>query len=412
MIRVSHLTKRLKGTINLPSSKSISNRLLLLQKLYEPDLQIENLSNANDTQLFKKLLTNPTTTFDVQDAGTAFRFLVAFCAVTPGAWTIHGTERLNRRPISELVNALRKVGAEIHYTKNQAFAPLKIIGKQLECTQEIIDLSEVRSSQFVSAFLMISPKIKGNFKIKVDTKMNSFSYVGLTINAMRRLGFRVYIANGLITVGKEKKFEGEYFVVEPDWTSFYYWYAMAHLADDVDLIFTGLQQSNMSKERNCLFYVGNTTLQFTYTNDGLNMQKNKKEGVVEFKSKYHFNQYPDIATTFAMFLPVLGCKKTSFFGLESLQFKECDREEAIGEQLIKMGVEFSKQTNKWVLDSTQFKLEENTLFNTYDDHRMAMSAAPLALIKPIVIEDETVVTKSYPHFWDDLKSVGFEIQNL
>ena len=278
--------------------------------------------------------------------------------------------------------------------------------------QNTIDFSEVRSSQFVSALLMIAPKIKGDFSIKVNTEMNSYSYVMLTINAMRRLGFRIHMNEGLISISKEKKFDSEYFLVEPDWTSFYYWYAMAHLADEADLFFPGLHQNNMSKEKNCLFYIGNTALKFTDTIEGMRMQKIRKQGVTEFKSKYYFKQYPDIATTFALLLPALGCKQTSFVGLESLKFKECDREKAIGEQLAKMNVNFTKESNGWELASTDFRLEENTCFNTYGDHRMAMSAAPLALVKPITIEDETVVTKSYPHFWADLKSVGFKIQNL
>ena len=412
MISVSHPTKSLKGTIYLPSSKSISNRLLLLKKLYETDLQLDNLSNAKDTQLLKALLTLNKNELDVEDAGTAFRFLVAYCAATPGKWIIKGTNRLHQRPISELVNVLRVLGADIRYTENEEFAPLEIVGKQLESKQNTIDFSEVRSSQFVSALLMIAPKIKGDFSIKVNTEMNSYSYVMLTINAMRRLGFRIHMNEGLISISKEKKFDSEYFLVEPDWTSFYYWYAMAHLADEADLFFPGLHQNNMSKEKNCLFYIGNTALQFTDTIEGMRMQKIRKQGVTEFKSKYYFKQYPDIATTFALLLPALGCKQTSFVGLESLKFKECDREKAIGEQLAKMNVNFTKESNGWELASTDFRLEENTCFNTYGDHRMAMSAAPLALVKPITIEDETVVTKSYPHFWADLKSVGFKIQNL
>lgn len=413
MIRISHHTKKIQGVIKLPSSKSISNRMLLLKEMYEPTLKLDNLSTANDSQLLQELLTRETFDLNVQDAGTAFRFLVAYCSVTEGNWIIHGTARLHERPIKELVDALRLLGAQIQYLEKENYAPLKITGKKLKAEGNLVDLSFVRSSQFVSAILMIAPQVEGDFKIRINPEMRSYSYVSLTKNVMRRLGFRIHQKDSLIEVSKTKKFDGEYFFIEPDWTSFYYWYAIAHLSLECDLFFPGIHQTNMSKERSFLFHIGNSYLTFEDEKNGLRIKKKAaNKETREYKTTYDFSQFPDLAPTFAFLLPALGCNTTKFKGLESLKFKECNREEAVTQELTKMNTQLSKQENTWLLEATSFNLVSDTLFSTYHDHRMAMSAAPLALLKDIEIEDETVVKKSYPHFWRDLISVGFVITKV
>lgn len=411
MIKLSHPTGILKGEIALPSSKSICNRMLILQKLYEPDMELDNISNANDTVLLKKILDESQHDIDVQDAGTALRFLVAYCAVTPGEWTIRGTDRLHERPISQLVDILRRFGADITYTQKEGNAPLKIVGKPLKAPSTLIDITDVKSSQFVSAMLLISPLIEGEFNLKVNTKMSSYSYVLLTVGCLRRMGFSVYVKGMYISVNKQQKFDGEYFLVEPDWSSFYYWVSMIHLAKEVDLFFSGIRLDNMQKERKRLFDVGNTGVTFEEVNDGMRIVK-KYQGEIECKEVFNFSQFPDSAMTFAMLLPALGCKSLIFKGLESLKYKECDREQAIAEHLEKVGVTFIKEENTWQLNAENYELKEDTLFPSYDDHRMAMCVTPLALQKSITIEDETVVKKSYPHFWEDLKSVGFIVSQI
>lgn len=411
MIKLSHDTAVLTGEINLPSSKSICNRMLVLRQLYEPSMKLDNISTANDSTLLKDILERNDPEIDVQDAGTALRFLVAYCAVTPGEWHIQGTDRLHDRPISQLVDILRIFGADISYTKEVGRAPLKIIGKQLSASIDLIDITEVKSSQFVSAILLIAPKIYGNFNLKVDTKMNSYSYVLLTIACLRRMGFSVFVKGQYISVLKQQKFDGEYFFIEPDWSSFYYWMSMIHLAREVDLFFPGVRLDNMQKERKKLFDVGNSGVNFEETYGGMHIIKTK-QGTIECKNTYNFSQFPDSAMTFAMLLPALGCKNIIFKGLESLKYKECDRELALAEHLARIGVHFSKNKNEWTLDTTYYNLEAETIFKTYDDHRMAMCVAPLALLKPIYVENEGVVKKSYPHFWEDLKAVGFQINYI
>lgn len=411
MIRISHDTGILKGTIKLPSSKSISNRMLILKYLYEQDMELDNLSNANDTVLLESLLSNGGAELNVQDAGTAYRFLTAYCATQEGVWTIQGTDRLNERPIAVLVDALRQLGADITYLKEEGKAPLKIRGKKLIAANTLIDVTHVQSSQFISALLLIAPMVEGDFNLKVNKKMPSYSYVSLTVGCLRRMGYTVFLKGQYIQVNKQQRFDGEYFFVEPDWTSFYYWLSMAHLAKEVDLFFPGLRLDNMSKERKLLYDVGNTELKFEEVESGLKIVKNSI-GAYDVKMELNFAQFPDSAMTFVMLIAALHKDGVIFKGLESLKYKECNREEAIALHLDKVQADFIKKEATWRLSATDFGLKKDTLFESYDDHRMAMCAAPLALVNTIVIEDETVVRKSYPHFWEDMKSVGFEIEYL
>ena len=411
MIRISHPTGILKGTIALPSSKSICNRMLILKKLYEPDLKLDNLSNANDSVLLKDILDRDVRDIDVQDAGTVFRFMVAYAATGEGEYTLRGTGRLMERPIKELVDALRMFGADITYLEKEGQAPLRIVGKSLKANTSLIDLTNVKSSQFISALLLIAPQIEGDFNLKVNTKMSSYSYVLLTVSCLRRMGFSVFVKGMYISVSKQQKFDGEYFLVEPDWSSFYYWFSMAHLSKECRLFFPGLRLDNMQKERKHLFEVGNTGMVFEEQDGGMLISK-ERQGKVECPDVMQFSQYPDSAMTFGMLLPALGCKFHEFKGLESLKYKECDRESALTEHLAKVQVSIVKKENIWELNAEEYRLIKDTEFPTYDDHRMAMCVAPLALKESIRIENENAVQKSYPHFWEDMKSVGFEIKYL
>ena len=411
MIRLSHPSAIVKGEVKLPSSKSISNRLLVLQKLYEPSMFLDNLSEANDTQLLARILSDECSLMDVEDAGTALRFLLAYTSVTLGEWVIKGTERLHQRPIAELVDALRLFGADIEYLENEGCAPLKVNGKKLLASTSLIDVTNVKSSQFVSALLLIAPLIEGDFNLKVNTKMSSYSYVHLTISCLRRMGFTVFIKGQYLSVSKQQRFDGEYFQIEPDWTSFYYWLSIAHLAKEVDLFFPGLRLENMSRERTKLYDVGNKAMFFEEINGGIHITK-KEKGFIEIVSDLNYTQFPDSAMTFAMLIPAVGKKHANLRGLDSLKYKECDREEALKNHLSKIGVQLTTDEEFWRLDATEYNLRPETYFETYDDHRMAMCVAPLALLQPIIIEDSEVVKKSYPHFWEDLKRVGFVLEEV
>lgn len=410
MIRLSHPTKHISGKIKLPSSKSISNRMLILAKLYEPDLRIENLSSANDTVVLNCILNQSDKHFNVEDAGTAFRFLVAYCSVTPGEFTISGTDRLHQRPIKGLVSILQDLGAQITYLEKEGYAPLRIKGGNLKTAKRYIDVTNVASSQFISALVMISPLIKGEFEFRLNPKMNSFTYLLLTVSAMRRMGFSIYLNGGVLKVDKHRKFSGEYFKVEPDWSGFYYWYAIAQIADKVDLAFEGLKQNNMQKDRILLFTFGNSSLLFSELPEGLLLTK-AQNNQYAFPSAINLSQFPDLAPTFAIMVAIAK-KQMLFKGLDSLPLKESDRIAAIQEQLGLLNCTFKEQKDGWLLDARNFQLNPSTTFPTFKDHRMAMCLAPLAFLGPICIEDENVVKKSYPEFWEHLINAGFEIEYL
>ena len=249
------------------------------------------------------------------------------------------------------------------------------------------------------------------FNLKVDTKMSSYSYVHLTISCLRRMGFTVFIKGQYLSVSKQQRFDGEYFQIEPDWTSFYYWLSIAHLAKEVDLFFPGLRLENMSRERTKLYDVGNKAMFFEEINGGIHITK-KEKGFIEIVSDLNYTQFPDSAMTFAMLIPAVGKKHANLRGLDSLKYKECDREEALKNHLSKIGVQLTTDEEFWRLDATEYNLRPETYFETYDDHRMAMCVAPLALLQPIIMEDSEVVKKSYPHFWEDLKRVGFVLEEV
>lgn len=412
MIRLSNKNKQLFGEVRLPSSKSITNRMLILKKLYEPELILENISLANDSQILSNLLNSNSNHFNVHDAGTVYRFLTAYCAVTPGEWTIEGTSRLHDRPIADLIRILQELGAEITYLDRDGYGPIKIVGKKLVASSNLIDLTQINSSQFASALLMIAPVIDGEFNFKVNTKMSSYSYVLLTIACLRRMGFSVWVRGSYIQVSKKQKFDGEYFHIEPDWSSFYYWISMVHLSESADLFFPGIRLNNMQKERKKLFEIGHPCVVMEELNDSMRIVKHTTTEKYVFPDELNYSQFPDIAMTFAMMLPAIGCKQVIFKGLQSLKLKECDRELATIEHLEKIGVVFKGQDNQWLMDASGFELKADTLFETYNDHRMAMCVAPLSLLKSIRIGEETVVKKSYPNFWKDLENIGFEIEYL
>lgn len=412
MIRLSNTKKQLFGEVHLPSSKSVTNRMLILKKLYEPELILDNVSEANDSQVLKNILDTENRHLNVQDAGTAYRFLTAYCSVTPGEWTIEGTSRLHERPIADLVKTLQGLGAEIKYLERPGQGPLRIIGKKLSATSNLIDLTEINSSQFASALLMIAPLIDGEFNFKVNTKMSSYAYVLLTIACLRRMGFSVWVKGAYIKVSKKQKFDGEYFQIEPDWSSFYYWVSMIHLSEKADLFFPGIRLNNMQKERKKLFEIGHPSIVMEEQNDGMSILKHPSNDSYVFPKELNYNQFPDIFMTFAMLLPAIGCKEMTFKGLQSLQYKECNREFATIDHLSQVGVDFKSTEGYWLMNGANFKLEKDTLFRSFKDHRMAMCVAPLSLLESIRIDDETVVNKSYPHFWKDLIKLGFEIEYL
>lgn len=403
MIRLTHPTQEINATIDLPGSKSISNRLLMLQHLYAPKSKVQALSRANDTALIDQILSRDTAEIDVEDAGTVARFLTAYFAVSTREVIMKGTPRMHKRPMGELVNCLRSLGADISYLGEEGYLPLKIKGTDLNGDQ--IDLTKVRSSQFISALLMIAPKIKGDLKIKVDPSMDSWSFVELTMHCMEMMGFTVLLQDGCLSVVGSASSRS--LAVEKDWTSFYYWFVAAVLARKARLVFPGLSLNSVQTESKWLEELKHPLIEITEGDVGLILLR--REGRISFEKKVlDLKDHPDLAPTFAILFASLA-QKVDFTGLESLQYKECDRDMAIGEHLKELNANWSRDGMVWHLHPP-VKESHVPKFRSFDDHRMIMSAAVLAVKNTLLIEEIEPVRKSYPDFFNQMELAGFKIE--
>lgn len=406
---ISKDDKSIKGSIQLPASKSISNRVLIIQALCKKKFKINNLSKAQDTQILQNILANHRLQIPVIDAGaagTAFRFLTAFLATQKGEWILTGSERMLQRPIKILVDTLQQLGANIQYLNKKGFPPLKIKGTKLKSKEIFIDGSV--SSQYITALLLIAPCLPNGLKIHLTGNISSQPYIDMTLNIMKYFGVKSKQSNKVITIAKQDYVAKDYFV-EPDWSAASYWYEIATLADSVDLQLVGLKKNSLQGDVVIAKIMENLGIKTIFTKQGVKLIRN-----INIKSQnfeFDFTDCPDLAQTVIVACAMLKING-KFYGLESLKIKETDRIKALQTELIKFGVVFRKRSEtskskngKWNFEPKKLKVE------TYDDHRMAMAFAPLALkYGTMKIKNPEVVVKSYPHFWDDLKKVGFEIK--
>jgi 3-phosphoshikimate 1-carboxyvinyltransferase len=420
MYTVSNPTKKLKGSIELTASKSESNRALIIQALSKEKFEIKNLATAQDTQTLQQILTADKKylkgnadpgiqTYDVGPAGTTMRFLTAYFATTPGTRILTGSERMKQRPIGTLVDALRELGAKITYTENEGYPPIQVEGKTLKGGEIAIDGNI--SSQFISALLLVSPSLQNGLVINFKGDVTSRPYINMTLKMMQE--FEVYGTwhENSISVSRQKyqrNSDSDYaYMVEGDWSAASYWYAFAALADEVDFTIKGLKSSSLQGDSivSELFTFFNVNT--TYSNDGIHL---KKKMINNQHFGFDFSDCPDIAQTIAIVAGLL--KVPAYFnGLHTLRIKETDRVSALKKELIKAGI------NVEIIDDSSMQVTTPELFSpaaaieTYDDHRMAMAFAALAMkFDAVMIEHPDVVRKSYPDFWNDLKKAGFTIE--
>jgi len=399
-----------KTRIKLSGSKSISNRLLVLNEISGLDLSLENLSDSEDTILLKNALQqikgNNKATIDIHHAGTDMRFLTAFLAVTEGEWTLTGSDRMKQRPIGELVAALRSIGADIRYVEKEDFPPVLIRGKKL--TGGNIEIDSSVSSQFVSALLLITPALEKGLSLTLKGNTVSWPYVNMTVSLLKNLGMRITQSHNKIIVEKSSALSHQSpIIIESDWSSASYWYSICALDGMAGIELSILHKNSLQAD---------SVLPALYKN--LGVKTTYKEGAIILKSippiaknfDYDFTDCPDIAQTVALTCFGLGIKAT-LRGLSTLKIKETDRIHALKTELEKFGVSIVITDDTLRIDkypSSVKRLTHN--ISTYNDHRMAMSFAPLALlIKQLHIDDPAVVRKSYGSFWEDLKSVGFNV---
>ena len=425
------------SSIVLPSSKSISNRALAIGALAGSIASITNLSDCDDTEVMQRWLTERPSTVDVGAAGTSMRFSTALLAVGQGEHVLTGSERMKNRPIKILVDALRRLGADISYVEKEGYPPLRIVGKG-GLSYGSVSLPGNVSSQYISALMMIGPYLKDGLILTLTDKVISRPYIEMTMSLMRQFGAKVYWdcssdeSNGTVdeylesNSADDKSTESNVIIVEPgryavksfnvesDWSAASYWYEMVALSSEGDarVLLPGLYEDSLqgdSKGREVFSLLGVKT---EYTKDGVLLSKKTREVDT---LEYDFVKMPDLAQTFVVTCCMMGVP-FHFTGLESLKIKETDRIVALKNEMAKLGFDLEDRNDSELLwDGRRRALTaeeyDSVAIDTYEDHRMAMAFAPVALVNgSIRINNPHVVSKSYPRYWDNLLAAGFQLQ--
>lgn len=404
---------RIKAEINLPASKSISNRVLVIHSLSGGNSTLHNLSDCDDTQVMINALRDMPEVIDIKAAGTAMRFMSAYLSVTEGEHVITGTERMKHRPIGVLVDALRRLGADIEYVGEQGYPPLRIRGKQLE--GGTLEVPGNISSQYISALLMIGPALRNGLELRLTGDIISRPYIDLTLHVMHEFGCKIEWSSVDTISVKPQRYDDREYVVENDWSASSYWYEMLALSEDKEsgVVLPGLRDASRQGDSVVRYLYSLLGVKTAFKN-GDHGQNTKVALTRHFSAltrmDYDFINQPDLAQTFVVTCCALGIP-FHFTGLASLKIKETDRIEALKTEMRKLGYVLRDVNDcelEW--DGERCEAEDNPSIDTYEDHRMAMSFAPLAItLGCIRINNPEVVSKSYPNYWDDLRKAGFEI---
>ncbi len=394
----------LKSKITITGSKSESNRLLLLKALY-PGLSLENVSNSDDSHLMNKALSSTSETVDINHAGTAMRFLTAFFAVQEGREvTLTGSKRMKERPIKILVDALQDLGADIRYIENAGFPPIKIKGKKL--TRSKVTLKANVSSQYISALLLIASKLENGLELTLEGEITSVPYIKMTLSLLDEIGVNSsFIGNTITVKPKTDSLKPKTLTVESDWSSASYYFSIAAVsAIGTEITISSYKENSLQGDSVLVNIYKEFGIEATFANNSISLKK-----VSENTASKSFNlvHAPDIAQTIAVTCFALGisCELT---GLHTLKIKETDRLVALKTEIEKLDGQVDITNDSLYLHPSE-SIKDMVSIGTYHDHRMAMAFAPLALKTSLIIEDAAVVSKSYPTFWDDLKTLGFRI---
>ncbi|WP_417350691.1 3-phosphoshikimate 1-carboxyvinyltransferase [Flavobacterium alkalisoli] len=405
-LKLKASSRMLSSSIQITGSKSETNRLLLLQALY-PLIEVENISESDDADAMIKALNSTESVIDVHHAGTAMRFLTAFFAVHGNREILlTGSSRMKERPIGILVDALRELGAKIEYAEKEGYPPLRI-GK-FEITNNKISLKADVSSQYITALLLVAPKLKNGIEITLQDKITSLPYINMTLGLLAEVGIDAQMTGNVIKVSPLGEMNPVKVVVESDWSSASYFYSLIALAEEGSQIeLSSYRQGSLQGDSALVDIYKFLGVETTFSNDSIVLRKTSLRPKVV---NLDLNNTPDIAQTIAVTCLGLGigCKLT---GLHTLKIKETDRLEALRVELTKLGAGVIITEDSLELQPV-LQINHNIEIDTYNDHRMAMAFAPLAIKVPIVINDAQVVSKSYPAFWDDFKKTGFIVETL
>ena len=400
-LTLRHQSGNLHGRIQITGSKSESNRMLLLQALY-PMITLDNLSNSDDTVAMKSGLESDKNMVDIGHAGTSMRFLSAYYSTLENQEKIlTGSSRMQERPIGVLVDALRQLGADISYLKNEGYPPLLIKGKQLRANE--VRLSANISSQYITALMLIAPSLPDGLRLYLEGKITSIPYIEMTLSLLHKIGVDAIFSGQHIQVFPKKDITQITHAVESDWSSASYYFSMVALAKEADVSLSTYKKDSLQGDRVLMDVYQQFGVKSSIENNTLAL---KKQTVGSTHVQLDLSDAPDIAQTIAVTCYGLGLS-CSLTGLHTLKIKETDRLVALQNELSKLGATIEITDKSLHLHKRTNPIRPNVLIETYHDHRMAMAFAPLGLLVPIRIQDADVVTKSYPGFWKDLEQNGF-----
>jgi len=393
--------------LQITGSKSEANRLLILQALY-PQIKIENLSNSDDSQVMQKAIASSDEVVDIHHAGTAMRFLTSYFATREGRKTIlTGSERMQQRPIKILVDALRDLGADIQYQKEDGYPPIILNGKKL--SKHKVSLKANVSSQYISSLMLVAPTLENGLEISLEGKVTSVPYINMTLSLLKEIGVEGSFANNVITVKPLKESKTETIVVESDWSSASYFYSLVALSKNANVTLGSYKKESYQGDSSLAEIYKHLGVETTYSNNTVTLQKKSGYKINQdaFNGALDLANSPDIAQTIAVTCFGLGvsCHLT---GLHTLKIKETDRLEALKIEIEKLGGAVSITDVDLKLNASA-EIKEGVAIDTYQDHRMAMAFAPLALRTQLFVNEAEVVSKSYPDFWKDMETLGLKI---
>ena len=400
-MRLSHQSGAVYGKIQITGSKSESNRMLLLQALF-PQISLANVSNSDDTVAMKSGLESDNDLVDIGHAGTSMRFLTAYySSLENQEKTLTGSPRMQERPIGILVDALRQLGADISYLKNEGYPPVLIKGKRLTASE--VRLSANISSQYITALMLIAPSLPDGLCLQLEGKITSVPYIEMTLSLLHQIGVEATFSGQRVQVFPKNDIAQTTHDVESDWSSASYYYSMVALAKDADITLSTYKENSLQGDKVLMDIYEQLGVKSMIKNNTLYLQK---QALGSKPIQLDLSDAPDIAQTIAVTCYGLGvaCDLT---GLHTLKIKETDRLVALQNELTKLGATIEITDKSLHLQKRTNPIHPNILIETYHDHRMAMAFAPLALLVPIRIQDADVVTKSYPGFWEDLEQSGF-----
>ena len=405
MVEIKALSSRIEGYVQLSASKSISNRLLMIKAISKNPFDLLNLSASDDTQILNEILSNTSLSNEINcyNAGTTLRFLTAYLSTIKGKYRVFGSERMHQRPIKQLVDCILELGIEIRYLKNEGFPPIEILGNETIEGGELTIPGNI-SSQFISALLLIAPKLKNGLSLRIIEPILSLPYIKMTLTLMQEMGIEYIWDNNTIHI-KHQSYSNKNLAVENDWSSASFIYSLASLSNESKIEIPYLHPDSVQGDSFVSELYNHLGVQTSFHNKGITIEKKNK---VSSKVKFNLSDFPDLALPYVVSCAGLGVE-VYLSGLDSLKIKESDRLVNIKKELLKFNLECEIDNHSIYLPKNQLIKYNGEVIDDHNDHRIPMSIAPLSIKTESIIyfKNSEVVNKSYPLFWDDLKKLGF-----